>query len=135
MKRISALLHLGLYCGRTVLCIIVTLFIISERGMSSQKKKIIFGTDIATDIDDAYAHAIVQISPEFEILSITTADGKTAMRARVSYRMLWGNAIRRITPLPSVEKRGLGANRQHQSRGETGSKNINQLKNSQWILL
>ncbi|HUU27778.1 MAG TPA: nucleoside hydrolase [archaeon] len=51
--------------------------------------KIIFDTDIAGDIDDAFAHALVQISPEFEVLGITVADGPTDLRARVSCRMLY----------------------------------------------
>lgn len=51
--------------------------------------KIIFDTDLAGDIDDAFAHALVQISPEFEVLGITIADGPTDRRAKVSCRMLW----------------------------------------------
>ncbi|HLA40896.1 MAG TPA: nucleoside hydrolase, partial [Candidatus Glassbacteria bacterium] len=44
---------------------------------AADKKKIIFDTDIGGDIDDAFAHALVQISPEFELLGITVADGPT----------------------------------------------------------
>ncbi|MCE5272590.1 nucleoside hydrolase [bacterium] len=56
----------------------------------AEKKKIIFDTDIAGDIDDAFAHALVQLSGDrFEVLGITTCDGPTAERARVSCRMLW----------------------------------------------
>ena len=36
--------------------------------MGEEKMKIIFDTDLAGDIDDAFAHALVQISPEFEVL-------------------------------------------------------------------
>ena len=53
------------------------------------KVKIIFDTDLAGDIDDAFAHALVQISPEFEVLGITLADGPTDLRAKVSCRMLY----------------------------------------------
>ena len=53
------------------------------------KMKIIFDTDLAGDIDDAFAHALVQISPEFQVLGITIADGPTELRARVSCRMLY----------------------------------------------
>lgn len=76
----------------TIRILIIFLFIIlvfSEPTRSAQKKKIIFDTDIAGDIDDAFAHALVQICPEFDILGITTADAQTVMRARVSCRMLW----------------------------------------------
>jgi len=56
---------------------------------SEEKMKIIFDTDIAGDIDDAFAHALVQVSSEFEVLGITIADGPTGLRARVSCRMLY----------------------------------------------
>jgi len=56
---------------------------------SEEKMKIIFDTDLAGDIDDAFAHALVQISPEFEVLGITTAHGPTDLRAKVSCRMLY----------------------------------------------
>ncbi|MCD6307921.1 MAG: nucleoside hydrolase [Candidatus Latescibacteria bacterium] len=52
-------------------------------------KKIIFDTDIAGDIDDAFAHALVQVSPEVEVLGITVCDGPTDRRAKVSCRMLY----------------------------------------------
>ncbi len=52
-------------------------------------QKIIFDTDLAGDIDDAFAQALVQISPEFEVLGITVCDGPTEGRGRVSCRMLW----------------------------------------------
>ena len=55
----------------------------------ADKMKIIFDTDIAGDIDDAFAHALVQISPEFDLLGITIADGPTEKRAVVSCRMLY----------------------------------------------
>jgi len=61
-----------------------------------EKMKIIFDTDLAGDIDDAFAHALVQVSPEFEVLGITIADGPTDQRARVSCRMLYNCAQEHI---------------------------------------
>ena len=58
-------------------------------SQDTKKMKIIFDTDIAGDIDDAFAHALVQISPEFEVLGITIADGPTELRARISCRILY----------------------------------------------
>jgi purine nucleosidase len=58
-------------------------------AQAAEKKKIIFDTDLGGDIDDAFAHALVQISPEFEVLGITVGDGPTEGRARVSCRMLY----------------------------------------------
>jgi len=79
----------------------------------AEKTKIIFDTDLAGDIDDAFAHALVQLSGDrFEVLGITTCDGPTAERARVSCRMLWeagqenipvavGRATRQGSALPA----------------------------------
>ncbi len=51
--------------------------------------KVILDTDLAGDIDDAFAHALVQSSPEVELLGVTLCDGPTEHRARVSCRMLY----------------------------------------------
>jgi len=80
-------------------------------GRKNGRIKIILDTDIAGDIDDAFAHALVQASPEFEVLGITVADGPTESRARVSCRMLYlcgqeripvavGRPTRHGSPLP-----------------------------------
>lgn len=72
--------------------VFILLFLISAGTIMAQdtgKMKIIFDTDLAGDIDDAFAHALVQISPEFEVLGITIADGPTALRGKVSCRMLY----------------------------------------------
>ena len=66
----------------------IALFLASST-LFAEKKLVIFDTDLAGDIDDAFAHALVQISPEIELLGITIADGPTARRAAVSCRMLY----------------------------------------------
>ena len=58
-------------------------------AQDTMKIKIIFDTDLAGDIDDAFAHALVQVSSEFEVLGITIADGPTDRRAKVGCRMLY----------------------------------------------
>lgn len=65
------------------------LLLLFTTAQAAEKKKIIFDTDLGGDIDDAFAHALVQISPEFEVLGITVGDGPTEGRARVSCRMLY----------------------------------------------
>jgi len=91
----------------------------TETGQENKKMKIIFDTDLAGDIDDAFAHALVQISPEFEVLGITTADGPTDLRAQVSCRMLYhcgqedipvavGRRTRENSPLPAQLTWGKG---------------------------
>jgi len=72
----------------TMLLAAFTLLMPDDSGLCAEKMKIIFDTDLAGDIDDAFAHALVQISPEFEVLGITVGDGPTDRRAKVSCRML-----------------------------------------------
>lgn len=52
-------------------------------------RKIIFDTDIGTDIDDAYALALILASPELELVGVTIADGRTDQRAQLALRMLY----------------------------------------------
>ena len=61
----------------------------AESAAGKEKIKIILDTDIAGDIDDAFAQALVQISDEFEVLGITVAYGPTERRAKVSCKMLY----------------------------------------------
>ena len=50
---------------------------------------ILLDTDIGTDIDDAFALALVMRSPELELLGVTTVSGDTAARARLAAKLLW----------------------------------------------
>ena len=76
---------------KRLICLIffLSLFSFSTMIHGEEKMKIIFDTDLAGDIDDAFAHALVQVSPEFEVLGITIADGPTDRRSKVSCRMLY----------------------------------------------
>ena len=42
-----------------------------------------------TDIDDAFALALIVKSPELELLGVTTVSGDTAARARLAAKLLW----------------------------------------------
>ena len=53
------------------------------------KIPVILDTDIGTDIDDAFALALIIDSPEFELLGVTTVSGDTEARARIAAKMLW----------------------------------------------
>jgi inosine-uridine nucleoside N-ribohydrolase len=53
------------------------------------KIPVILDTDIGSDIDDAFALALIINSPEFELLGVTTVSGNTAARARIAAKMLW----------------------------------------------
>jgi purine nucleosidase len=67
----------------------VLLTVGAAMAQGEEKIKVIFDTDLGGDIDDAFAHALVQISPELEVLGITTASGPTDLRAKVGCRMLY----------------------------------------------
>jgi inosine-uridine nucleoside N-ribohydrolase len=67
----------------------VLLLFFAVSSESAERMKIIFDTDLAGDIDDAFAHGLVQVSPEFEVLGITVCDGPTDRRGKVSCRMLY----------------------------------------------
>ncbi len=53
------------------------------------KTPILLDTDIGTDVDDAFALALILHSPELELLGVTTVSGDTQARARLAAKMLW----------------------------------------------
>jgi len=59
---------------------------------------ILLDTDIGTDIDDAFALALIINSPELELLGVTTVAGDTQARARLAAKLLWeaGGAWRKV---------------------------------------
>ena len=48
------------------------IFMIALHMVMAQKQKIILDTDIGSDIDDAFAVALILASPEFEVLTKTS---------------------------------------------------------------
>jgi purine nucleosidase len=64
----------------------------------SSRIPIILDTDIGTDIDDAFALALIMNSPELELVGVTTVAGDTQARARLAAKMLWeaGGHWRRV---------------------------------------
>jgi inosine-uridine nucleoside N-ribohydrolase len=50
---------------------------------------IILDTDIGTDIDDAFALALVMSSPELQLVGVTTVSGDAQARARLAAKLLW----------------------------------------------
>jgi inosine-uridine nucleoside N-ribohydrolase len=59
---------------------------------------ILLDTDIGSDIDDAFALALIINSPELDLQGVTTVSGDTQARARLAAKMLWeaGGAWRRV---------------------------------------
>ena len=57
-------------------------------GGASSAEKVIVDLDIGDDIDDAFALSLVIVSPEFDVLGVSTAVGDTALRVRLVRRLL-----------------------------------------------
>jgi len=74
---------------------------------------VLLDTDIGTDIDDAFALALVMRSPELELLGVTTVSGNTEARARLAAKLLWESGFqfvpvaagKRGKPLPQEQSR------------------------------
>jgi inosine-uridine nucleoside N-ribohydrolase len=71
-------------------------------GTSPSKIPILLDTDIGSDIDDAFALALILQSPELDLLGVTTVSGDTGARARLAAKMLW-EARRRDLPVAAGE--------------------------------
>jgi inosine-uridine nucleoside N-ribohydrolase len=64
-------------------------FVSLSSAAPSEKTPILLDTDIGTDIDDAFALALILQSPELDLLAVTTVAGETQARARLAAKMLW----------------------------------------------
>jgi len=51
-------------------------------------KRIIFDTDIGTDVDDALALSLAALSPELDICGVTTVHADAPLRAKIARRLL-----------------------------------------------
>ena len=89
-------------CKRTFgLCVMAGLALfVSGRALAARPKPIpiVLDTDIGSDIDDAFALALVLNSPELDLRAVTTVSGDTQARARLAAKMLWV-ADRRDVPV------------------------------------
>jgi inosine-uridine nucleoside N-ribohydrolase len=66
------------------------------------KQLVLLDTDIGDDIDDAFALSLILKSPEFKLLGVTTAYGKTELRARLVERFLAATGHKDIPVYPGV---------------------------------
>lgn len=91
-----------MHCKRGLsLCLAIVLSLFVPKLASAANPKpvpIVLDTDIGTDIDDAFALALVLRSPELDLRAVTTVSGDTRARARLAARMLWV-ANRRSIPV------------------------------------
>ncbi len=63
---------------------------------ADEREKVLFDSDIGSDIDDAYALALLLASPEIELVGVTVGHARTADRAPLALRMLWETGLEHI---------------------------------------
>jgi inosine-uridine nucleoside N-ribohydrolase len=74
-----------------VLMCLLTLIALDARAQQSEERApapVIFDTDIGTDIDDAYALAVLIHRPELRLLGVTTVSSDAVARARLAAKLL-----------------------------------------------
>lgn len=72
--------------GRILICLLV---MTAQNNILAKGQKVILDTDLGSDIDDAFALALLLSSPEFEILGITISHGQTQKRSKLACRFLY----------------------------------------------
>ena len=79
---------------------------IFQPSARAERHKVILDSDLGSDIDDAFAVALLLASPEIEIVGITLGHGQTDKRGRLACRLLYETgredipvALGRPTPL------------------------------------
>lgn len=81
------------------LILLLTLGVLSLSALAAPKQKVIFDCDLAGDVDDAYAVALLLTSPEFEVLGLVMDHGNTHKRAQVAGRLLYELGLERQIPI------------------------------------
>jgi purine nucleosidase len=74
---------------KRLLLIVLAVAFCSAVWADAPKQKIIFDCDLAGDIDDAFAVALVLASPEFDVLGLVMDHGHTPGRAQAACRLLY----------------------------------------------
>lgn len=84
--------------GILVVKTLVALLAFAAAAVQAAPVPVVVDTDIGTDIDDAYALALILKSPELELRGVTTVSGDAALRARLAAKLLWtaGKGARQI---------------------------------------
>ncbi len=73
---------------REILFTLTLLFAASVLAAPPKPVPVLFDTDIGTDIDDAYALAVIIHRPELELLGVTTVSSDAVERARLAAKFL-----------------------------------------------
>ena len=74
----------------SLFAIVVLSLLVPKLALAATRKPvpIVLDTDIGSDIDDAFALALVLKSPELDLRAVTTVSGDTQARARLAAKML-----------------------------------------------
>lgn len=65
------------------------LFLLVVVAGAAERQKVILDCDLAGDVDDAFAVALLLASPEIEVLGLVMDHGNTVKRAQVASRLLY----------------------------------------------
>jgi len=65
------------------------ILLLAATAPATPKQKVLFDCDLAGDVDDAFAVALLLTSPEFEVLGLVLDHGNTWKRAQVAGRLLY----------------------------------------------
>jgi hypothetical protein len=84
--------------SRTILAVALAA-VFSAPASAAPKQKVLFDCDLAGDVDDAYAVALLLASPEFEVLGLVMDHGHTWGRARVTGRLLYELGLEQKVPI------------------------------------
>ena len=68
--------------------LLFALLAVSAHAQPAARLKVLLDTDIASDIDDAWALGLLVASPNVELVGVTITDGNTAARAKVACKLL-----------------------------------------------
>lgn len=75
-------------CRRTLLAACLAGVCCLPAFAANRPAPIVLDTDIGSDIDDAFAVALILHSPELDLRAVTTVSGDTAARARLAAKLL-----------------------------------------------
>ena len=77
---------------------VIFAYAVAAMAAAPPRIPVLLDTDIGTDIDDAFALALIINGPEVELRGVTTVAGDTQARARLAAKMLWeaGGAWRKV---------------------------------------
>jgi inosine-uridine nucleoside N-ribohydrolase len=84
---------------RTHLICLLALVALGLNTLAAPKQKVLFDCDLAGDVDDAYAVALLLASPEFEVLGLVMDHGHTWGRGRVAGRLVYELGLENKVPI------------------------------------